>query len=75
MGTHEELLEKDGLYKKLYDMQFKYDPDEEEEEETPQPSPKGQRPPEMTRRAGAPSGRRGRGKGNKSPQDSSKDHS
>jgi len=75
MGTHEELLEKDGLYKKLYDMQFKYDPDEEEDEETPQPSPKGQRPPEMTRRAGAPSGRRGRGRGNNSPKDSSKDHS
>jgi len=74
MGTHEELLEKDGLYKKLYDMQFKYDPDEEEEETT-HPSPKGQRPPEMTRRAGAPSRRRGRGRGNNSPQNKSKDHS
>ena len=67
MGTHEELLDKDGLYKKLYDMQFKYEPDEEEEEALPQPSPRGHRPPGMTGRLGAP---RGRGRGNNSPKDS-----
>ena len=38
MGTHEELLERGGLYKTLYDMQFKYEPDEEDEEtQTEQP--------------------------------------
>ncbi len=29
-GSHDELMEMDGLYKQLYEMQFKYDTDEEE---------------------------------------------
>jgi len=36
-GKHEELIEKDGLYRKLYDMQFKYEePGEAETEAAPQ---------------------------------------
>jgi ATP-binding cassette subfamily B protein len=38
MGTHEELLERGGLYKTLYDMQFKYEPDDEEETQPEQPA-------------------------------------
>jgi len=35
-GTHEELLAKGGLYKQLYEMQFKYEaPEEEAEAPTP----------------------------------------
>lgn len=34
-GTHAELLTHDGLYKNLYDMQFKYEPEKEEEPEQP----------------------------------------
>ena len=40
IGTHEELLEKGGLYKTLYDMQFKYEPDEEDEEQEKPESPR-----------------------------------
>ncbi len=29
-GSHDELMEMDGLYKQLYEMQFKYEADEEE---------------------------------------------
>ena len=29
-GSHDELMEMDGLYKRLYEMQFKYEADEEE---------------------------------------------
>jgi ATP-binding cassette subfamily B protein len=29
-GSHDELMETDGLYKRLYEMQFKYEADEEE---------------------------------------------
>ncbi len=29
-GSHDELMEMDGLYKQLYEMQFKYDTEEEE---------------------------------------------
>ena len=45
-GTHAELLTHDGLYRKLYDMQFKYEPDVEEEEP--------EAPPEETRRPSIP---------------------
>ena len=31
-GPHEELMAKDGLYKQLYEMQFRYEPEEETEE-------------------------------------------
>ncbi len=30
-GSHDELMEMDGLYKQLYEMQFKYESEEEEE--------------------------------------------
>jgi ABC-type multidrug transport system fused ATPase/permease subunit len=30
-GSHDELMEMDGLYKQLYEMQFKYDTEEVEE--------------------------------------------
>ena len=33
LGSHSELIEKGGLYKRLYEMQFKYEETEEEEEE------------------------------------------
>jgi ABC-type multidrug transport system fused ATPase/permease subunit len=28
-GSHDELIEQDGLYKQLYEMQFKYETEEE----------------------------------------------
>jgi ABC-type transport system involved in cytochrome bd biosynthesis fused ATPase/permease subunit len=34
MGPHGELIEKDGLYKHLYEMQFRYEPLEELEPTT-----------------------------------------
>jgi ATP-binding cassette subfamily B protein len=34
MGPHRELIEKDGLYKQLYEMQFRYETPEEPEEAT-----------------------------------------
>jgi ATP-binding cassette subfamily B protein len=34
MGPHRELIEKDGLYKQLYEMQFRYEPLEELEPTT-----------------------------------------
>ncbi len=37
-GTHEELLKNGGLYKKLYEMQFKAEPDETPET-NPNPPP------------------------------------
>ena len=38
-GSHDELIEKDGLYKQLYEMQFRYETDEDEEEvETQEPN-------------------------------------
>ncbi|TRO48572.1 ABC transporter ATP-binding protein, partial [Candidatus Bathyarchaeota archaeon] len=57
-GTHAELLTHDGLYKNLYDMQFKYEPDEEEEEQEAVPEERmGPPMPEMRgRMAGAREG-------------------
>ncbi|UCD43765.1 MAG: ABC transporter ATP-binding protein, partial [Candidatus Bathyarchaeota archaeon] len=46
-GTHAELLAKDGLYRKLYDMQFKYESEEEEVLETLLQRPHGPITPEM----------------------------
>ena len=65
-GTHAELLTHDGLYRKLYDMQFKYEPDVEEEEP--------EAPPEETRRPSIPemrermAGARGGGRGSHGSQ-------
>ncbi len=44
-GNHTELLTYNGLYKTLYDMQFKYEPDEEVEE--PPSTPKREMTPEV----------------------------
>ncbi len=76
MGTHEELLEKDGIYKNLYDMQFKYDPEEKEDEEPPTSPSKKQMTPETMERKRASGGPRGRGRdrGNQPPPDDSKNH-
>jgi ATP-binding cassette subfamily B protein len=55
-GSHDELIEQGGLYKQLYEMQFRYETDEDDEEtETPDPNqikpsmPKpGQTPPQQS---------------------------
>jgi ATP-binding cassette subfamily B multidrug efflux pump len=61
-GTHAELLTHDGLYKKLYDMQFKDEPDEEEEEaEAPLEEATMPPRPEMRERMAGASGGGGRG--------------
>ncbi len=53
-GTHAELIAKDGLYRKLYDMQFKYEPEEDEEEpDEPPQRPHGPITPEMRERMSA----------------------
>jgi ABC-type multidrug transport system fused ATPase/permease subunit len=33
LGNHEELVQRDGLYKKLYEMQFKYETDTDFQDE------------------------------------------
>jgi len=68
-GTHAELLTHDGLYKKLYDMQFKYEPDEEEEEpEAPPESARRPPTPEMRERMTGMRGIRGGGRGSHGSQ-------
>jgi len=68
-GTHAELLTHDGLYKKLYDMQFKYEPDEEEEEPEAPPE-RTRRPPmpEMREQMAGVRGMRGGGRGSHGSQ-------
>ncbi len=76
-GTHAELLTHDGLYKNLYDMQFKYEPEKEEEPEQPTTPLMG--PPLRMReegggmggRGGAPQGRSGHQRGDGDKQDNS----